>query len=96
MGYLSGQPQDTSTSYHHKPPDVGAPVNDLLLPPPWTTAPPDSGTSFRSLLGFMQRRVSDLVGAPSSDNRSADVGFYNTEVPDEQIPRSYNELHRAG
>jgi hypothetical protein len=100
--YLSGQPppsQEIFTPYN-QPSDVGTPVNDLLLPPPWTTTATDSATSFFSLVGFMQRRISDLVGATSSsDNRTDHVGFYDVEPPDQQIPQSYNpanELHRAG
>ena len=98
--YLTGQPplsQETFTSYNN-PSDVGTPVNDLLLPPPWTTTATNSATPLRSLVGFMQRRISDFVGTTSSSD-NGDIGYYDTEPPDQQIPQSYNllnELHRAG
>lgn len=90
MEYLSGQPvqrRASSTSYNNRP-DVDPPVNDLLLPPPWTTSATDTSTSFRSLVNFMQRRISDVVGAASS------AGFYDTEPLNESY--HVNEIHRAG
>jgi len=99
-GKPQSQPPQSPTAYNN-PSGVGTPVNDLLLPPSWTTTATDSATSFHSLVGFMQRRISDLVGAtPSTDSGGSDAGFYDTVLPDQQIPQSssslVNEFHRAG